>query len=193
MFDPFGDLECAGYLRNTHKLKDPQMIKHMEHHLFVRNFGRAQNHLSKRKEITYDDFLKVHQIIFAELYPWAGQDRATLLPNRAVHKADVAFAHPNEAQLAVNEGLRLGQMADQMKKHPGAVMGLFAFGHPFLDGNGRTMLMVHLELAHRAGFSIAWEHVQKDEYLRCLSSEIKDPSVGELDTYLRGFIKVNPR
>jgi cell filamentation protein len=33
-----------------------------------------------------------------------------------------------------------------LAKKPGVVMGQFAWGHPFLDGNGRTMLIVHTEL-----------------------------------------------
>jgi fido (protein-threonine AMPylation protein) len=35
------------------------------------------------------------------------------------------------------------------EKEPSKVMGLFAYGHPFLDGNGRTMLIIHSELCRR--------------------------------------------
>ncbi|WP_226981161.1 Fic family protein [Vibrio litoralis] len=28
-------------------------------------------------------------------------------------------------------------------------MGFFAYGHPFIDGNGRIMLIIHNELCHR--------------------------------------------
>jgi len=66
-------------------------------------------------------------------------------------------------------------------------MGLFAYGHPFLDGNGRAMLLVHLELAYRAGFSIAWVDTNKANYLAALSEEIKKPGVGILDAYLLQF------
>jgi Fic family protein len=31
-------------------------------------------------------------------------------------------------------------------------MGYLAHGHPFLDGNGRTIMVLHCVLAQRAGF-----------------------------------------
>lgn len=74
-----------------------------------------------------------------------------------------------------------------MSEKPGEVMGLFAFGHPFLDGNGRTMLLVHIDLARRAGYSIAWERVAKADYLKALSAELELPGRGALDEYLRQF------
>jgi cell filamentation protein len=67
-------------------------------------------------------------------------------------------------------------------------MGLFAYGHPFLDGNGRTMLVVHTELCHRAGFCIQWHRTSKSDYLAALSAEIATPSKGILDTYLLPFV-----
>jgi fido (protein-threonine AMPylation protein) len=43
-----------------------------------------------------------------------------------------------------------------MKARPGQIMGYLAYGHPFLDGYGRTIMTVHSALAQRAGFSIDW-------------------------------------
>jgi cell filamentation protein len=63
-----------------------------------------------------------------------------------------------------------------MAAKPGEVMGFFAYGHPFLDG--RTMLLVHVELCHRAGFSIEWHRTNKTHYLAAL---------GILDRYLLQF------
>ncbi|WP_084136082.1 Fic family protein [Pollutimonas bauzanensis] len=40
-------------------------------------------------------------------------------------------------------------------------MGMFAYGHPFLDGNGRTMLVVRSELCFRANMSVDWTQTQK--------------------------------
>ena len=84
--------------------------------------------------------------MFSDYYPWAGQDRATTMPNGAVRKGDVLFSHPSASRLAVEHGLRIGQDASKMRKKPGEVMGLFAYGHPFLDGNGRTMLLGRVDI-----------------------------------------------
>lgn len=187
MFDPFGDFEAAGYLRNVRGDKDRDVITQFEHILFRANLDAALAHLASCKEVSYQDFLSVHRVLFSDYYPWAGQDRASTMPNSAVKKADVLFSHPQSARLAVEHGLRLGQDIEAMNSKPGEVMGLFAYGHPFLDGNGRTMLLVHIELAHRAGFSIAWEKTKKSDYLSALSEEIMSPGRGILDAYLLQF------
>lgn len=81
-------------------------------------------------------------------------------------------------------GLRQGNDPRAMQAQPGAVMGAFAWGHPFLDGTGRTMLVVHAELCYRAGFSIDWSASSKDAYLDALTLELQDPHGKHLDAYL---------
>jgi len=93
-------------------------------------------------------------LLFEGLYPWAGKDRAELLPNSAVTKGSLYFCHPRDSRLAVMEGLSLAQDKGQMTTRPGFIMGMFAYGHPFLDGNGRAMLLVHAELCYRASMSL---------------------------------------
>lgn len=187
MFDPFGDLAEQGYLRNRRGDIDPRVIKAAEHNFFEANIADALAYLAACPELTYTDFLKVHQILFSDYYPWAGQDRSITMPNSAVRKGEVWFSHPNDARLAVEHGLRIGAVPETMTRRFGEVMGLFAFGHPFLDGNGRTMLLVHMELCHRAGFSINWHRVKKDDYLRALTAEIAKPGQGVLEEYLAAF------
>ena len=184
MFDPFNDFEVAGYLRNVRKDKDETKIKHFEHNLFRVNLERALTYLATKKVLAYLDFLEVHRILFSDYYPWAGKDRSSTLPDRAVVKGDVMFCHPQDSRRAVETGLSLGQDSIVMAHNPGEVMGLFAYGHPFLDGNGRTMLLVHLGLSYRAGFSISWADTSKAEYLGALSLEIDKPGRGVLDAYL---------
>ncbi len=187
MFDPFDDFESAGYLRNVRKDKDPHIIKRFEHDLFEANIDIALAYLAQCERLGYEDFLKVHRILFADYYPWAGQDRAVTMPNGAVSKGPVLFSHPQSARLAVEHGLTQGQDQEMMANKPGEVMGLLAYGHPFLEGNGRTMLLVHIEMCHRAGFSIAWHKTDKAAYLDALSREIDAPGSGALDCYLFPF------
>jgi cell filamentation protein len=187
VFDPFGDFETRGYLRNVGNDKDLRRVKRFEHDMFEAKIHIALGHLAACPRVTYEDFLEVHRILFGGYYPWAGQDRAVTAPSKAVTKENVAFAHPLLAQRAVETGLRLGQDVSVMASKPGEVMGLFAFGHPFLDGNGRTMLLVHLELCHRAGFSIQWHRTNKADYLAALGLEIDTPGNGILDRYLLQF------
>ena len=188
MFDPFGDFDQEGYLRNTAKEKNTKIVKRIEHDLLEANLSKSIDYLeSLKREFIYDDFLEVHKIIFSEWYPWAGQDRAMVAPDLVVTKGEIVFAQPDEIRLAIQAGLRLAQDANKIRKKPGEVMGLFAYGHPFLDGNGRTMILVHSELCKRAGFYISWERINKPDYLGALSDEIENPGQGILDKYLIKF------
>ena len=187
MFDPFKDFEQAGYLRNRFGEKDPNIVQELEHQLFRAGLDEAITHLAKRRAVGYEDFLEIHRILFSALYPWAGQDRAATAPDIAVSKGGTWFSHPLDARRAVEAGLRIARDRQQMRQRPGEVMGLFAYGHPFLDGNGRTMLVVHSELCHRAGFSIEWHRTRKADYLAALSEEIASPGLGVLDAYLLSF------
>jgi len=75
-----------------------------------------------------------------------------------------------------------------MVARPGEVMGYLAFGHPFLDGNGRTIMTVHSIMAQRAGFSVDWSATSKTAYLNALTNELERPGQGILDKYLKPFI-----
>lgn len=168
--------------------KDLDVVKRVEHELFRAQLTTAMDYLSGLREIDYFGFLEVHRILFSQIYPWAGQDRAILAPDIAVKKGRVFFCSPVECRRAVEYGLRLAQHAEEVRARPGHIMGLFAYGHPFLDGNGRTMLVVHAELCFRAGMSIQWERTDKRRYLKALSEEIENPNASHLDKYLRDFI-----
>lgn len=187
-FDPFEDFKSRGYLRNLDGLHDEAAVKEAEHRTFLDGLDDALAYLAERPSLTYADVLAVHRTLFEEFYPWAGQDRAQTAPDKAIEKGPVLFAHPADAQRAVEYGLRIGQNAAYMAEHPGEVMGYLAYGHPFLDGNGRTLMVVHNELAHRAGISINWGRTGKFEYLTALTHEIDAPDKGHLDAYLRPFI-----
>lgn len=190
MFDPFGDFWQEGYLRNTAKEKNAKIVKRIEHDLLETNLPKSIDYLgSLKRQFIYDDFLEVHKILFAEWYPWAGQDRAMVAPDMVITKGETVFAHPSEIRLAVQAGLRLAQDDNRIRKKPGEVMGLFAYGHPFLDGNGRAMILVHSALCKRAGFSIAWGNLNKSDYLDALSDEIETPGRGVLDSYLLQYKK----
>ncbi len=188
MFDPFGDFETAGYLRNTSAEKDLSIVKAAEHTLFRAQLPVALTFLAKCSTIRYEDFLNVHRLLFSGLYPWAGQDRAAVLPEKAISKGSIYFCHPLDCHRAVEDGLVRAQEKGEMSSRPGFIMGLFAYGHPFLDGNGRAMLLVHSELCFRAGISVDWTCTQKDLYLQALTLELESPSSGHLDTYLRPFV-----
>ena len=188
IFDPFGDFETRGYLRNFESEKDLAKIKLIEHASFLAKLDRALDRLSRVERLCYQDILDTHQTLFMDVYPWAGHDRAQTAPDIAVIKGDVLFAHPKDAKAAVDYALRVGQDVAFLANKPGEVMGYLAYGHPFLDGNGRTILAAHVELAERAGIGIDWAATDKADYLAALTRELNDPGKGYLDAYLKPFV-----
>lgn len=189
-FDPFGDFNSAGYLRNVEALKDPELVKNQERVFFEAHLEEALDFLRRVEGgIAYSDILRVHGVLFDEFYPWAGKDRCELgvghLVGKGIEGAPnyVQFEMPENIARAAEWGLHLGNDVNQMREHPGTVMGAFAWAHPFLDGNGRTILLVHAELCHRAGFFIDWPSTDKQAYLEALTRELHDPGK-HLDAYL---------
>jgi cell filamentation protein len=67
-------------------------------------------------------------------------------------------------------------------------MGSLAHAHPFLDGNGRTIMVLHAEMALRAGISIDWVKTDKTAYLTALTAELNAPDKGYLDEYLKPLV-----
>ncbi len=190
MFDPFGDYETAGYLRNELRLKDPEKIKVQEHLFFRANVQDVATYLASCDEVRFEDFCEVHRILFSGFYPWAGQDRHTLGVARHVSKgARVDFEVSENIRMAIGHALTLGNNPDVISKRPGEVMGLFAWGHPFLDGNGRTMVVVHTELMARAGLMINWAASSKEAYLDALTHELDAPLKHPLDAYLLPLVQ----
>jgi cell filamentation protein len=188
-FDPFGDFATEGYLRNFEKEKDLAIVKRAENASFTTGLDEAFAHLARSKALSYDDVLQTHGILFGAVYPWAGQDRTQTAPKLSVKKGAVIFANAREIRTAVEFALRKGQDKAYMKAKPGEIMGYLAYGHPFLDGNGRTIMTVHSVLAQRAGFSVDWSATKKDAYLDALTKEIENPPKGHLDAYLKPFIR----
>ena len=86
IFDPFGDFETRGYLRNVFGDKDTETVKRREHQTFRFRVGEALNALAGRMSLNYQDVLDTHSRLFTDYYPWAGQDRAALVPDLAVGK-----------------------------------------------------------------------------------------------------------
>jgi hypothetical protein len=51
-FDPFGDFDTAGYLRNSLQLKDPTEVKESEHLSFELSIEDALSYLAQKSQST---------------------------------------------------------------------------------------------------------------------------------------------
>jgi cell filamentation protein len=189
-FDPFGDFDSLGYLRNFPGFKDISQVKALEHASFQINLDRAINTLAAVDLIEYKHFLEIHKTLFGDVYPWAGQDRSVTSPGINISKAgyNAMFAQSSYVRRVTEYAIDQSRDLYIMRQQPGYILGSLAHAHPFLDGNGRTILVLHTELAHRAGISIDWTQTEKKAYLIALTAELNDPGKGHLDNYLKPFI-----
>ncbi|MCB1468616.1 MAG: Fic family protein [Rhizobiaceae bacterium] len=190
-FDPFGDYATRGYLRNTQGA-DELTAKRLEHAAFRSEVGYALDSLKTKPSLSYEDVLQTHAKLFSSVYPWAGEDRTIHAPNRAIGKNGNfdLFSHPGDSRRAVETALNMASDPQTMRSKPGEVMGYLAFGHPFLDGNGRTIMTVHSELCRRAGMHIDWSQTNKEDYLNALTRELERPGKGHLDSYSKPCVRM---
>ena len=192
-FDPFGDRDTRGYLRNRLGTNDPALIAQLETHSFAANVLPALKALEASSTVGYGEVLDTHHRLFGPVYPWAGQDRATLAPNIAISKAGVSdlFSHPADVRRAADYALEMGLNPRRMRDKPGEVFGALAYAHPFLDGNGRTLMVVHADLSRRAGFHVDWTSIGKAEFLTALTAELRKPGTA-LDRLLHLHVRPGP-
>ena len=191
-FDPFGDFASRGYLRNSRGFKRTQAIKRFEHRKFEEKLELGQTQLRGCVSIGYQEFLQTHRILFGTVYPWAGQDRAALGLATPIFKGRLHFAGAEQIERIASQALKLAADPTIMPRQPGMIFAELAYAHPFLEGNGRTILAVHAELARRSAISVDWRAVPVRDYLIELTKEIVLPGSGLLDGFLAPFVRPNP-
>ena len=167
---------------------DQSIVRKWEHAVYVSNIVSVVSYVRNDKPITYSTLLNTHRQIFGTIYPWAGSDRSNV--NITICKAgyQTLFAHPLDVQRASEHAIARASVTSDLVKNPGEIFGFFAHAHPFLDGNGRTILTVYSELCRRAGFLIDWPQIPKQDFLVTLTKELMKPSTGLLDSLLRPYI-----
>jgi cell filamentation protein len=191
ILDPFEDYETAGYLRNVYGVKDLEIVGHLETAVFQQEILGTVRFLRRLPNLQYEHVAETHRQLFISLYPWAGQDRSVTAPGIAIGKGGYSklFAHPADCRRAAEHGLNLGQDVKYLRAHPGEIFGFLAHSHPFLEGNGRTILTMFAELTRRAGFHVRWEEIGKKEFLDTLTDELLRPSKGTMDQLVLQYVQ----
>ena len=189
-FDPFGDFATRGYLRNFAGVKDPAAVRELEHVAYVSHLGEALAALESGRFPSYGDVLATHHRLSVRFIPgqaWtAWRSRPT--SRWAVAGAPISLAHPQDIGRAIEYGLGRARDPDVLRLRPGEILGYLAYGHPFLEGNGRMLLAVHVDLCARAGFHVDWRKIGRGEFLEGLTRELEQPG-SALDNLLRPHLR----
>jgi cell filamentation protein len=190
ILDPFGDYQTEGYLRNFYKEKDLTIVGHLETAAFEDHVHEAIRFLRRLPRINYEHITEIHRRLFDSVYPWAGHDRSENAPDIAIVKAGykTLFAHPADVRRAAEYALQLANDTTRLREHPGEIFDYLAHAHPFLEGNGRTILTIYAELCRRGGFHIEWEVIEKSAFLRALTNDLLTPG-SSMDELLLLYVR----
>jgi cell filamentation protein len=191
VLDPWDDYETAGYLRNRFQEKDLSVVGRLETAAFEQEVPQTLRVLRRLPTLRYQHITETHRTLFSSVYPWAGEDRSVTAPNIAIAKGGYStlFAHPMTVQLAGQHALNLGQNEAYLREHPGEVFGYLAYAHPFLEGNGRTILTIYSELSRRAGFHVEWGSIDKTQFLETLTQELLKPGKSIMDELVLPYVR----
>ena len=146
------------------------------------DLAREEERLSKKraKELFEKDLLagepagkfstlqKIHKILFADLYPFAGQLRTVNLAKGNFRFAPLMYL---DAALANIDQMPQSDFDEIIEKY--VEMNI---AHPFREGNGRsTRIWLDHILKHEIGKVVDWSLVDKEDYLLAMErSPIRD-------------------
>ena len=186
-FDPYGDYEQRGYLRNRLAERDISRLRRLEHIGFSGRVVDVLSFLGKQPQLTYEHLRQTHRMLFGFLYPWAGEDRTVTAPSLSIGKGSYKdlFARPHEIGRAFDYAAAVSD-ADPAAK-PGVVFARLAYAHPFLDMNGRTILTFHTAMLRRVRTYVRWDRIGKDEFLRALTDDLREDG-DTLDRRIRAHV-----
>jgi cell filamentation protein len=182
VWDPFGDKDTRGILRNKFGIQKKDELDLVEYTFIHKNIRKALGVLKREKEVDLRAWRRTHAVLFNDLYPWAGTIRSH--PVERVYRFNV----PENVERDANATFANARAEGFLINHLGEVYGELAFNHPFYDGNGRSLNLVFSEMARREGFGIAWDNFDKQSYLAHLTNAVFGCSYEGLTDYLKGKV-----
>ena len=153
-------------LRNLRDIRDPEQLQKFEGEA---TFGRVLQ-LHERPIVGNFDrahLQAIHKHIFQDVFEWAGKLRTVEIakpgsPFFAFERYLVSSLDKLASQLKAQGQLR-GLAMDEFAMHAGHYFGEINAIHPFREGNGRTQQEFIRELALKAGHSIEWGSISRDQ------------------------------
>lgn len=127
-----------GVLNNNLNIDNQEELNHAER--LITSYRLAEMFLDTHNmEFTVDYYLKIHEYLFKDIYPFAGQIRDEVIEKR------IPFCLPHLIYSNLNELLvkakKLSQKIDDEDQLIDVVTYVYSeldIIHPFLEGNGRT-------------------------------------------------------
>lgn len=186
--DPFA--QTNGVLINLGNYTDTQSLHAFETDMSIARLVELQEQ-PVQGAFDLAHLCSIHQRIFQDVYPWAGQLRQV-----DIGKGETRFLrfHDIETEFAwvverLNQSdffadLSHGNLAE-FAAEAGIILGSLNLIHPFREGNGRTQREFLAQLAARAGYNIQWAGVSDMAMRHACIDALEDPDCKTLAKLVR--------
>lgn len=145
-------------LKNKLNIKDANKLDAIERDITA---ARLMTVDSINGKFDYQRYKKIHEVIFGDIYEWAGKERTIPVQKseKVLNGLSVQYTHPDEIEQEAKKciskmndtdwnSLSLDQKANQYAKDVAALWQV----HPFREGNTRTTMTFACQFADEHGF-----------------------------------------
>lgn len=153
----------SNILKNKFNIRDSKKLSNIEKEIAYKKYTIKP----PKGNFNYKHLQSIHQHLFADIYPWAGETRKI-----EIAKSDTLFAFAHRIEPEINKTLNKLQQEDlhECDQNEFAYKVSEYFNeinavHPFREGNGRTNRLFCSELAKKYGYEIDWESMETKAYI----------------------------
>ncbi|MCP3027308.1 Fic family protein [Halobacillus sp. A5] len=163
-------------LINHYDIKDDRQLQSMENILATQRLSELQD-TPVPGDFDLRHLQKIHECIFKDLYPFAGELRSENIRKGGFTFAQAQFIHEAAeevfTQLIAEDWESMGK--EQLARRLAYYMAEINVLHPFREGNGRSLREFIRCLALEAEFIINWAAMPKEVVLQASIESVRDP------------------
>ena len=179
-------------LINKLNIRDNQLLSEAERKIVLtKSYELRKN--SKIGNFDLDHFLKIHEFLFEDIYPFAGKFRNENIAKGYFSFAEWQYIEPEIKRLFDKlkaENYLQGKSREELVKGLAYYLSELNVLHPFREGNGRTIREFIRELAFFNGYVLDLQNTTSEELLKASVDSIADTKELE-ETLNRCLIKTD--
>lgn len=172
-YEPIADTKYCypgtSVLVNRFNITDQEVLTETENNISLLNIGYLESH-PVNGDFDLDHLKKIHHVIFADIYHWAGEIRegdflakgSSVFCRGLYIESYAKEIHKKLVDENFLQGLDRGNIEKRMAYYMGEINAL----HPFREGNGRTQREFFRELALNAGYVLNFSRTTTKKLLQ---------------------------
>jgi cell filamentation protein len=171
-------------LQNNLGIRDPEALAQVEYQITAgRERGIESGQLPIEGETSADRLMSIHNTLFGEVYPWAGEYRTVNMQKGSHGFGDHASMGMYMRQLdgKINRFDWGNASFDEKVDKLGELHTDLNFAHPFREGNGRTARLFMADLASSHGVELNFDEVDKPTWNEASAATYLDPAGIRMD------------